>query len=1372
MAGINYSVGSNWGSGFVANMTVGADGQDLAGWTIEFDASFDITNFWGAEIVSHIGDHYVISNADWNANVAAGGQASFGFQATAGAGGTALTGLVLDGAGPAPPPPLPTISIADASASEGNSGTSPLAFTVTLSQAATGLVTVHYATADGTATAGSDYTAQSGTLSFAAGETSKTIVVPVIGDTVVEPDETLTVVLSAASGATIAQATATGTIVNDDVQPPSAAAVASLDYTVVDNWGSGFTGAMRVGAGNAGLDGWTVGFDSSAAITNIWNAVVVSHVGNHYVVRNTDWNAAAAPGGIITFGFQATSTDGDTAASGFTVNGAAVGPQPPALPTLAVADSSVVEGNSGIQDLAFTVRLSAPATSAVTVAYATADGSAKAGNDYIATSGTLTFAAGQTSGVVHVQVVGDTTVEGNETLALNLSSPNGAIIADGTATGTIINDDVAPPPPLPGLSISNTSVVEGTSGAGGAGWLSTAGNQIVDAAGTPVQIAGVNWFGFESSNMSPDGLWARNYKDMMNQMVSLGFNTIRLPFSTDTLHSTAEASGINYADNPDLAGLTPLQVMDKIVDYAGQVGLKIILDHHRSDSGAGTQSNGLWYDANHSQAEWISDWQMLAERYADDPQVIGADLQNEPYNGTWGDGGPNDWPAAATAAGNAIGAVNPNWLIFVEGIGTYAGQSYWWGGNLMGVKDHPIVLDQPNKLVYSPHDYPDSVYPQPWFQGADFPGNLPAKFTQMWGYIYQQDIAPVYLGEFGTNLTDPKDTPWLQAITAYLGGDFNNDGIKDIPSGQYGPSWTFWSWNPNSGDTGGILNDDWTTVNQTKVNYLKPIEFSFDSSAIAPGGNAAVFQLTLSTPAASAVTVNFHTVAGTADSGDFTPTSGSVTFAPGQQTQTISIPVTLDTLAEPNEQFTVVLSGAAGATITNGTGTATIIDDVPTPATPPPPTPPATPPVTPPNPPATSGGLGGQLTVTDSWSGGFNASVDVHNGGTTATAGWQIAIDMPYQITNIWNATIVSHDANGYVIASAPYNGQIGANGDTSFGFTADGQVDATVIDVHNVDAQGTTPPPATPTPPVAPSGDPNQMFSPYIDMAMTQDDNLVAISQASGIQNFTLAFMLGSSEGIGWQGQGTITDDTLANGSTILQQVQAIQALGGDITISFGGAAGQEAALTAPDATTLQAEYQSVIDRYHINSIDFDIEGAAEANQHSLSLRDQALVGLEAANPGLKVSFTVPVLPTGLDASGLNVLQAAKNDGVRIDTVNIMAMDYGQSVDNNGQMGRDAIDAADATELQLANMGLVAKIGVTPMIGVNDITSEVFTPADAQSLVDYAKTDSQLALLSMWSVARDNGSGAAAHTAAPDNSGVAQQPYQYAGILQQFDHG
>jgi chitinase len=372
----------------------------------------------------------------------------------------------------------------------------------------------------------------------------------------------------------------------------------------------------------------------------------------------------------------------------------------------------------------------------------------------------------------------------------------------------------------------------------------TSGNQIVDSAGHDVQIAGVNWFGFESSALAPQGLSVRGYKDMMNQMVQLGFNTIRLPFASDTLTATAQqvqqAGGIDFSLNPDLQGQTALQIMDKIVDYAGQIGLRIILDHQRSDLGSGTSANGLWYDATHSDAQWVADWQMLAQHYANNPTVIGADLQNEPYNGTWGGGGPNDWVAAAERAGNAIGAVNPNWLIFVEGIGTYQGQSYWGGGNLMGVRDLQVQLNIANKLVYSAHDFPDSVHDQPWFQDPSYPANLPAKFNQMWGYIYQgftptganaTYTAPVWIGEFGTTLGDdgnvlnPLDPPWFKAITAYMGGDFNNDGVKDIPAGQQGPSWTYDSWNPDSPNVGGILANDWQTVNQNKMAYLTPIEF-------------------------------------------------------------------------------------------------------------------------------------------------------------------------------------------------------------------------------------------------------------------------------------------------------------------------------------------------------------------------------------------------------------------------------------------------------------------------------------------------------------------------------------------------------------------
>ncbi|MBV8189150.1 MAG: cellulose binding domain-containing protein, partial [Alphaproteobacteria bacterium] len=431
MASVIYAVGNNWGSGFTGTVTVPGGTQGLTGWTVEFDAGFDITNIWGAQIVSHVGSHYVISSVDWDANVAAGGQTSFGFQANTGSGGTAASNFALNGSAsnPPPPPALPTLSIADAAISEG-AAAGQLSFTVTLSLASATPVSVHFATANGTATAGSDYGAVSGTLTFAAGETSKTITVPVMGETTAKPDETFSVALSAASGATIAHGTATGTI-HDTLVPP--AGTASINYAITSNWGSGFNGAMTVSAGSSALNGWTVEFDSTAAIGSIWNAVIVSHVGTHYVVSNAPYNAQVAAGQSVSFGFQATPGSGGTAASHFLVNGQAAGgnPPPPTLPTLGVADASVVEANSNTTDLAFTVSLSAAATSPVTVAYATANGTAIAGSNYAAASGTLTFAPGQTSEVVHVAVSANAAYGPNETLTLALSSPSGATIGHG-----------------------------------------------------------------------------------------------------------------------------------------------------------------------------------------------------------------------------------------------------------------------------------------------------------------------------------------------------------------------------------------------------------------------------------------------------------------------------------------------------------------------------------------------------------------------------------------------------------------------------------------------------------------------------------------------------------------------------------------------------------------------------------------------------------------------------------------------------------------------------------------------------------------------------------------------------------------------------
>nr|WP_232786762.1 Calx-beta domain-containing protein [Mycolicibacterium aurum] len=817
-------------------------------------------------------------------------------------------------------PVLPKVTVADATVAEGNSGTKNIVFTVTLDKAATAPVSVAYTTANGTAASGSDFTAKSGVVTFAAGVLSQQISIAVAGDTAVETNETFTVTLSNPTGVTIADGSAVGTITNDDVVTPTPGN-SSAAFVVSDNWGSGFTGAVTVTAGSSGLNGWTVEFDTPAQISNIWNAEIVSRVGTRYVVRNVSYNANVAAGQTVSFGFQATPGGGSATATNFSVNGQS---SPVQAPSITVADAALNESNSGATQMTFVVTLSKSSTSPVTVAYATSNGTAAAGVDYTAKTGTVTFAPGVLSQQIQVSVTGDTTVEQNETFTLTLSNANGASIADGVALGTITNDDIGIPPNV-SLSISDASVTEGAPGTGVApGWFTTAGNQIVDSAGNPVQIAGVNWFGMESDIFTPHGLWTRNYKDMMNQMAALDFNTIRLAYSSESLHTTKAPTGIDFTKNPDLVGLSSLQIMDKIVAYAGEIGMRVILDHHRSSAGAGPNGNGLWYEGTYTEAAWIADWKMLAQRYGNDPTVIGADLHNEPHNGTWGGGGATDWAAAAERAGNAVLSVNSKWLIFVEGVETYQGNNYWWGGNLMGVKDRPIVLNVPNRVVYSPHDYPNSVYNQPWFQTANFGAALPDKFEQMWGYIYEQNIAPIYLGEFGSKLTDPKDVIWYEAITSYLSGDFDNNGTIDIPAGTQDMSWTFWSWNPNSTDTGGILANDWNTVNTDKMAYLEAIQFDFDEGS---PGVLAQFVVALAAPSTQTVTVQYATSNGTATGGsDYAATNGTLTFAPGETRKSITVVVFGDTVMEGNESFVVTLSSPSGATIADGSGAGTIVD--------------------------------------------------------------------------------------------------------------------------------------------------------------------------------------------------------------------------------------------------------------------------------------------------------------------------------------------------------------------------------------------------------------------------------------------------------------
>lgn len=345
--------------------------------------------------------------------------------------------------------------------------------------------------------------------------------------------------------------------------------------------------------------------------------------------------------------------------------------------------------------------------------------------------------------------------------------------------------------------------------------LSTKGAQIVDATGQTVLLRGVNWFGIETELQVPHGLWARDYKEMLAQIKRLGYNVIRLPYSVQGLR----ASGINGVDfsigsNKDLQGKTPLEVMDAIVQEAQRQGLMILLDSHRLNN---QRIPELWYGDGFTEADWIDTWKLLATRYKNQPNVIGADLKNEPHGrASWGTNDKaTDWRLAAERAGNAILAINPNWLIVVEGVErNVPGQklkTHWMGGNLEGVSKFPVRLSNPKKLVYSPHEYGPGVFNQAWFSEQSFPKNLRNRWETGFNYIATRKIAPVLIGEFGGRQVDQasKEGIWQRELVSFIQ--------------QKNLSFTYWSWNPNSTDTGGILQDDWSNVNQPKQQLLSQL---------------------------------------------------------------------------------------------------------------------------------------------------------------------------------------------------------------------------------------------------------------------------------------------------------------------------------------------------------------------------------------------------------------------------------------------------------------------------------------------------------------------------------------------------------------------
>lgn len=379
-------------------------------------------------------------------------------------------------------------------------------------------------------------------------------------------------------------------------------------------------------------------------------------------------------------------------------------------------------------------------------------------------------------------------------------------------------------------------------------YLTTDGNKIVDQNGTEVWLTGVNWFGYNTGTNVFDGVWACNMKDALDSISNRGFNLLRIPISAEILlawkSNEYPQANFNQAYNSELVGMNSLEILDYAVQICAENGIKIMFDIHSAETDAMGHMTNLWYTDNISTEQFYEALAFLATHFKDNDTVIAIDLKNEPHgkpheNGAiWNDSDDqNNWKHVAQEAGNIVLDINPNLLIMIEGIEIYpininTNSNYtsqdsadyyfcWWGGNLRGVKDYPIDFGTPERnaqIVYSPHDYGPSVYAQPWFsKDFSFESMKADCWDDNWLYIYEDETAPLLIGEWG-GFMQGDNLKWMTLLRQLI---LENQLHH-----------TYWCFNANSGDTGGLVKDDFTTWDEEKYAFVKEVLWQYEGSFV------------------------------------------------------------------------------------------------------------------------------------------------------------------------------------------------------------------------------------------------------------------------------------------------------------------------------------------------------------------------------------------------------------------------------------------------------------------------------------------------------------------------------------------------------------
>ena len=421
------------------------------------------------------------------------------------------------------------------------------------------------------------------------------------------------------------------------------------------------------------------------------------------------------------------------------------------------------------------------------------------------------------------------------TLRMKVLKDTKRIISLVAAVG-IVSSFCMPSGMLPGF----ISTVKAQEAENNDDWLHVEGNQIVDMNGKPVWLTGTNWFGFNTGTNVFDGVWSCNMREALSTMADRGINFLRIPVSTEILTGWKEGKpampgSLNDYVNPELKGLNSLELFDFALDVCKEVGIKIMIDVHSPKSEAMGHNYPVWYDETYDTEAWISGLEWMAQRYKNDDTILAFDLKNEPHGkpqeklmAKWDNSTDvNNWKYAAEICTKRVLKINPNLLIMIEGVEVYPkeGSDYtavdvwgqeshyhynWWGGNLRGVKDYPLNLGEYQKqVVYSPHDYGPLVHKQPWFfDGFTKETVYNDCWKDNWAYIYEDGIAPLLIGEWGGFMDGGPNEVWMTAMRDYI----VENRIHH----------TFWCYNANSGDTGGLVTHDFITWEEEKYELLKP----------------------------------------------------------------------------------------------------------------------------------------------------------------------------------------------------------------------------------------------------------------------------------------------------------------------------------------------------------------------------------------------------------------------------------------------------------------------------------------------------------------------------------------------------------------------